>query len=863
MSDPLSRKYHHPYEPYPIQLEFMNALNELLTNDQYKIGLFESPTGTGKTLSLICSSMSWLRNVETEINTGVRSVNCGDSVSKDAASKFESDHDSDSEPEWVKQSFNKMKVKVFNDKAEAYERKLNELSKSRINVISEDRLVGSGRDLKRRKKVAKIEVEIAEDDDQQFAPMDYHSDSEERTEATAIDRNSELNGEVQTLLRQYNERIKPTDTNSLKQEIKIIFASRTHSQLSQFSSQLRLPDFPSSLPSSADKIKQHLKYAPLGSRKQLCIHEKVSNLKDVALINEACLDLQKETEPVKRCSYHFANNDPVKQERSMEFRDRLFMHIHDIEDLPQLGKDLGVCPYYSSRKAIDLAEVITMPYQLLLSSAARESIGLDLKNSIVIIDEAHNLIDTITSIFSVSVHLEEFLQCRDSLKTYYMKFNKRMNGGNRVNLLKLIKLVNLVCEYTMTRAQKIKIKNGDVININEMFDKTTGDLLNVNKLDRYLTTSKIGYKIQGYIDKLEREKQPEELKSKSKSSTPVLFKVIEFLKAIANPSSEGKFFFENTSTSSATSNLTLNYMLLDPSHKFKDIVDQSQRVILAGGTMEPMSDFTNYLFPYINSERQILKFQCDHIIPEENLSVFPIVEHQGEKFQFTFTRRKDIKMINKLGDYIIKLAAGVPRGMVVFVPSYKYLQDIIEIWKKSDIFQVLNSVKNVHFEKQSSNTSELLTAYSKDIELNSRGAILFSVVGGKLSEGINFNDNLARSVLIIGLPYPNLFSGEIINKRKYIYSQTMKETNGDTQKAERAMKEFYENLCMKAVNQCIGRSIRHIADYCVIYLIDERYKNVDVQGKLSKWIRDRIDCDDDQSLGVLQKTKMFFQRKRS
>ena len=42
------------------------------------------------------------------------------------------------------------------------------------------------------------------------------------------------------------------------------------------------------------------------------------------------------------------------------------------------------------------------------------------------------------------------------------------------------------------------------------------------------------------------------------------------------------------------------------------------------------------------------------------------------------------------------------------------------------------------------------------------GAILVSVCRGKVSEGYDFNDELARAVMIIGLPYPNIGDTKII-----------------------------------------------------------------------------------------------------
>ena len=52
-----------PFEPYTIQLQFMTALHDCI--EQRQFGLFESPTGTGKTLSIICGLLTWLQNHRT------------------------------------------------------------------------------------------------------------------------------------------------------------------------------------------------------------------------------------------------------------------------------------------------------------------------------------------------------------------------------------------------------------------------------------------------------------------------------------------------------------------------------------------------------------------------------------------------------------------------------------------------------------------------------------------------------------------------------------------------------------------------------------------------------------------------------
>jgi len=58
----LPTDYGFPFQPYPIQENFMKELFKVL--EEGKLGIFESPTGTGKSLSLICGALTWLQSFE-------------------------------------------------------------------------------------------------------------------------------------------------------------------------------------------------------------------------------------------------------------------------------------------------------------------------------------------------------------------------------------------------------------------------------------------------------------------------------------------------------------------------------------------------------------------------------------------------------------------------------------------------------------------------------------------------------------------------------------------------------------------------------------------------------------------------------
>ena len=56
--------FNFPFTPYDIQKAFMSKIFECLKEE--KLGIFESPTGTGKSLSLICSALTWFLQNEKD-----------------------------------------------------------------------------------------------------------------------------------------------------------------------------------------------------------------------------------------------------------------------------------------------------------------------------------------------------------------------------------------------------------------------------------------------------------------------------------------------------------------------------------------------------------------------------------------------------------------------------------------------------------------------------------------------------------------------------------------------------------------------------------------------------------------------------
>ena len=58
-------------------------------------------------------------------------------------------------------------------------------------------------------------------------------------------------------------------------------------------------------------------------------------------------------------------------------------------------------------------------------------------------------------------------------------------------------------------------------------------------------------------------------------------------------------------------------------------------------------------------------------------------------------------------------------------------------------------------------------SYKEHVKTNNKG-IMMCVSRGKLSEGLNFSDNLARACLVIGIPYLLVNDSRVNLKKRYL-----------------------------------------------------------------------------------------------
>jgi regulator of telomere elongation helicase 1 len=69
----------------------------------------------------------------------------------------------------------------------------------------------------------------------------------------------------------------------------------------------------------------------------------------------------------------------------------MWPEVDDIEDFVRWGEDNVCCPYFLAKEQQGSADVVFMPYNYILDPLIRKTLTLGVKNTVIILDEAHNV----------------------------------------------------------------------------------------------------------------------------------------------------------------------------------------------------------------------------------------------------------------------------------------------------------------------------------------------------------------------------------------------------------------------------------------------------------------------------------------
>ena len=623
---------------------------------------------------------------------------------------------------------------------------------------------------------------------------------------------------------------------------KIIYTSRTHSQLTQVVKELK---------ASAYRPKVSI----LGSRDQLCVHEKVSRESGLRQ-NHMCQQLVKGggcryyngvDEYVKwhvdvnhgtdangknkkivahrnsdgtittnvngdndnnsnnnnsnnmTATNNNNNNNDNNKRRSRLRKENNDKVIRDIEELTKLGKEKDVCPYFLSRNGTvqKQADIFFMPYNYLVDPTVRASLpDIDWQNSVVIIDEAHNLESVCTDSTSfelsaalISVCIKEcdllIVHLRDEMASLGgMTMSEEDLSADDVATLRaiLLKIEEDVDNIIIPgNGEKGLTESGAFIyellaKVNITWDSKEA-LLGVLRsgvnlfmgvrpnqkchLEKFLKCMNILFR-NGLNPQIAKEAY----------RTHFYYPVEYGNRSNNNKNKRSTSFFgggsnNNVNNAKKRRGKTLAFWCFSPGVAMVDIYKLGVRsIILTSGTLSPMDS--------VESELRLpfkIRLENSHVVTGRQVWVGTLKTGPSKKLlNSSYNNRDKAEYKEELGRTICNVLRQIPNGLLVFFPSYSVMDRCVSFWKENRggyLWKQIESRKDAFVEPRGSSLFNAMVRNYDAQAKTERGAIFFGVCRGKASEGIDFPDHCARGVIITGIPYAPHKNPQVELKRKY------------------------------------------------------------------------------------------------
>ncbi|KAF9207679.1 Fanconi anemia group J protein [Haplosporangium sp. Z 27] len=847
--------------------------------------LLESPTGSGKSLALLCGALAWLESQKEEISKARNSR--------------------------AKELANNLKQQgIIESPYFADDKPKLEVTANPSPKIPNAQIVSNGCD-SCSGACATDSPSIVKNDDMNLTKEQIDVPIDGQNPQTTVEgadakwkKAMELKYESETppLEKTGTEDDKPTSTARSQLIPKIYFGSRTHKQITQLVKELR------------SNTVYRPKMAVLGSRNHYCINP---ILKNVANKNDACQELLDSED--KGCFYrHHANKLSDKFSQNNKSR------VWDMEDLVSKGKSLSDEAHNIEDAARDAGglEVVDEDLELgvtQFSSMCDDNFLSDSSRKL------HNLSKMLLSIlrnqtkFSLKQYeesteiwtsqdllssLSKFGLDRHTIRDYdraCQHISKAIKDKKEMKKRKRDGLYDAGPDMAMLDGQEEEERNTSIITVSPRILRIMEGIITIvsrlldadlDCLDDYkiaLVESVVRSSTsQGKTTVGTQESPGEDEDEDNDDLEPQKKK------------RKGKYTNKGHVGNAAKKQREFKFWCLNPGVIFRPLSLSARSVILTSGTLSPMESFASELQTTFK-----IQLETDHVIDKSQVwtGVLPYGPTQI-KLDGTYQSASSYSFQDELGRVVERIIETTPHGVLCFLSSYSLMDSMINRWKATGQYAQLCTFKKVIQEPRKATNKQFdkilkdfYTCISRHVAKGSDGgALLFAVFRGKCSEGIDFTDSNCRAVLAVSIPFPGLHDLKIRLKKEYNDQQSLRyrqrfsmlnqqstsnpttshgqghmdiqglshSTGTSIQSANKALaisrlsqgrallsgKRWYEIQAFRAYNQAIGRCIRHQRDWGAMVFLDFRFSQSNNQQNLSKWVRPLVRTFKDFGSGI-------------
>lgn len=494
--------------------------------------------------------------------------------------------------------------------------------------------------------------------------------------------------------------------------------------------------------------------------------------------------------------------------------------IFNLEELRVMGRQKGICPYYYARAALRVASVVVFSYQYVLNGDIFKAVSKDAigANAICVFDEAHNMDSVCIESLTVRLGRSTLEDARGALNTLNERLTEvQASDQERLEreyqrLLRGLRNEGVVYEeeqeedgdqqgqQQQLQQQQQQQPAQELVPVPGAIRKGTHFVHLMTRIVDYLILQLSGVagnaavrveRPASFLWRCNEDLALPPVKTLQFVSTRLasllrtlqmppspplqaLRNVASLITLLSHENQPGRHGFAFISYPRALVPLAalrmgwedgmLQLACLDASMAMKHCLQNFPTVVITSATLSPL-----HMFP------KILGMQASMMeeLPMSNSRrcILPLVVCRGSDQSLLNTKYKnrgDATMHRNYAALLCDLAQCVPDGMIVFFPSYGYMEHCVQAWHQSGLLQALLQHKLVFIETRNSRETAIALRNFQIACDSGRGAVLLSVARGKVSEGVDFGHHYGRCVVVIGVPYQYTKAPDLLQRLAFM-----------------------------------------------------------------------------------------------